>query len=180
MAPGRPSASINKRKGGVEMQPIVLATDGSPSAERASVLATELASATGSKLCIAAAWESPLTVYPAAHVASIPEVEEEERKRANTAARVVLGMAQAQGVHAESFVREGDAVEVVSEVAGEVSASLVVVGSHGWGPVRRFVFGSVSRALLHEAPCPVLVVRAGESPASKTAETEKEPAAVER
>jgi hypothetical protein len=33
-----------------------------------------------------------------------------------------------------------------------------VVGSHGWGPIRRLVFGSVSRALLDHAACPVLVV----------------------
>jgi nucleotide-binding universal stress UspA family protein len=161
------------------MQPIVLATDGSPSAERASMLAIELASATSSKLFIAAAWESPLTVYPGAHVASIPEVEEEERNRATAAARNVSAIAEARGVEAESLVRDGDPVEVVSGIAGEVSASLLVVGSHGWGVVRRFVFGSVSQALLHESPCPVLVVRGGASPATRAAATERELEAVE-
>jgi nucleotide-binding universal stress UspA family protein len=36
----------------------------------------------------------------------------------------------------------------------------LVIGSHGWGVVKRAVFGSVSTGVLHHARCPVLVVRA--------------------
>jgi nucleotide-binding universal stress UspA family protein len=48
---------------------------------------------------------------------------------------------------------------MIAQTATNCDASLIVVGSHGWGPIRRLVFGSVSTALLHHAPCPVLVVR---------------------
>jgi nucleotide-binding universal stress UspA family protein len=37
---------------------------------------------------------------------------------------------------------------------------MIVVGAHGWGAVKRLVFGSVSLGVLHEAPCPVLVAPA--------------------
>lgn len=39
-------------------------------------------------------------------------------------------------------------------------AQLIVVGSRGRGGITGMLIGSTSRALLHCAPCPVLVVRA--------------------
>lgn len=41
------------------------------------------------------------------------------------------------------------------------SADMIVVGSRGLGPVGGAVLGSVSRALLHHAQCPVVVAREG-------------------
>jgi nucleotide-binding universal stress UspA family protein len=152
-------ASQDETKGGVEMQPIVLATDGSPSAERATEVAIELAHETGAKLFVTAAWEASLTVYPDAPVTSAADVKRIERTRAIAAARKATDRARDVGVEAESVVREGDPIDIVSQTAVDTRASLIVVGSHGWGTLRRLVFGSVSTALLHHAPCPVLVAR---------------------
>jgi len=44
------------------------------------------------------------------------------------------------------------------EVARKVEADLLVVGSHGKGPMKRLFLGSVSEGVLRRAPCPVLVV----------------------
>jgi nucleotide-binding universal stress UspA family protein len=38
-------------------------------------------------------------------------------------------------------------------------AELLVVGSHGYGTFAGMLLGSVSHALLHQAPCPLAVVR---------------------
>ena len=59
------------------------------------------------------------------------------------------------------WVRLGPAARVLAEVAEEVSADLVVVASHGFGPIRRTILGSVSGALIRTATCPVLVVGEG-------------------
>jgi nucleotide-binding universal stress UspA family protein len=156
------------------MKPILLGTDGSPSAEKATRLAVELARETGSRLCVVAAWQAPLTNYAYTPMATIPEVEAAERKRAHEAAKAALKLAEAEGVDAESFERNGDAVEMISQTAEACEASLVVVGSHGWGAVRRLVFGSVSTGLLHHAPCPVLVARLDEESTPADAEKTKE------
>jgi nucleotide-binding universal stress UspA family protein len=155
------------------MNPIVLATDGSPSAEKATRLAVELARETGSRLCVVAAWHTPLTNYSWAPVTALPEVEEAEKKRAHDAATAALELAQAAGVDAESFVRNGEPARVISQTAKNCDASFVVVGSHGWGTVRRLVFGSVSSALLHRAPCPVLVARLDEETSAAGVEPEE-------
>jgi nucleotide-binding universal stress UspA family protein len=50
---------------------------------------------------------------------------------------------------------------VICERAEELSVDVVVVGSRGRGAIRRALLGSVSSHVVHNAPCPVLVVRAG-------------------
>ena len=138
------------------MKPIILATDGSPSAADATKQAVELARATGAKLYVVSVWQAGLTSYS---TAALPEPKRVAKEQACEAARAAVELARAGGIEAESFVLEGDAVERICKSAADTNASLLVVGSHGFGPVRRLVFGSVSTALLHHAPCPVLVVR---------------------
>ncbi len=49
--------------------------------------------------------------------------------------------------------------EAIVRVATEWEADLIVVGSHGYGFWDRMLLGSVSDAVVHHAPCSVLVVR---------------------
>lgn len=44
------------------------------------------------------------------------------------------------------------------EVVSKLKPELVIVGSHGRGAFKRLLFGSVSSALCHRSPVPVLVV----------------------
>jgi nucleotide-binding universal stress UspA family protein len=56
-------------------------------------------------------------------------------------------------------VRVGAAGPELSRIAGELGASVIVVGSRGRGGIKRALLGSVSDHLVRNAPCPVLVVR---------------------
>jgi nucleotide-binding universal stress UspA family protein len=140
------------------MRPIVLGTDGSLSAAKATDLAIELAGASGTPLYVVAAWQTPLTIY-ASGPTGVFDIDAPEIERATEAAKAAVHLARSKGVETKSFVRNGEPVEMISQTAKHCDASLVVVGSHGWGPVRRLVLGSVSKGLLHHAPCPVLVAR---------------------
>src|SRR5262249_48160657 len=44
-------------------------------------------------------------------------------------------------------------------LADEIGADLVVMGAYATSPIARLFFGSTSRDVIREAPCPVLVVR---------------------
>ena len=61
-----------------------------------------------------------------------------------------------------------------SPTAADTPAALIVVGSHGWGRLRRLVFRSVSTGLLHEAPCPVPVARHDAHAAAKHSREQEE------
>lgn len=47
----------------------------------------------------------------------------------------------------------------VAQLAADLEADLVVVGTHGRRGVRRLLLGSVAEGVVRLAPCPVLVVR---------------------
>ena len=53
----------------------------------------------------------------------------------------------------------GSPAQAIIEEAENWGADLVVVGSHGYGFWERMFLGSVSNAVVHHAPCSVLIVR---------------------
>ena len=55
---------------------------------------------------------------------------------------------------------EGIPKDAIVEEAHSWGADLIVLGSHGYGRVRRVVLGSVAAAVVANAPCSVQVVRA--------------------
>lgn len=53
-------------------------------------------------------------------------------------------------------VLNGETATALTQACDDVD--LIVIGSRGYGTVERVLLGSTSAALIHEAPCPVLVV----------------------
>ena len=59
-------------------------------------------------------------------------------------------------------VEIGSPGQTLVSVASELVADVVVVGSRGHGVFKRALLGSVSSHVVHNAPCPVLVIRSGD------------------
>jgi len=55
--------------------------------------------------------------------------------------------------------RAGDPVRQVVGYAAERGVDLIVLGTHGRGPVAHMLMGSVAERVVRGAPCPVLTVR---------------------
>jgi nucleotide-binding universal stress UspA family protein len=146
----------------IDKRPILLATDGSPSAAEAQREALELARLFGVTLLVIAVEHVTLPAvgysgYGYSNV--VAELTESERHRVEQLLASVAETAEAAGVHCLTFAADGFPVEEICRVARDRDAQLIVVGSHGWGAARRLLSGSVSTGLVHTAPCPVLVVR---------------------
>lgn len=67
-----------------------------------------------------------------------------------------------------TVVIEGSPKSVILEEADAFDADLIIVGSHGYGMVERFLLGSVSQAVALHAKCSVEIVR---SPKKQTSES---------
>jgi nucleotide-binding universal stress UspA family protein len=53
----------------------------------------------------------------------------------------------------------GNATREILQLANEISADIIVMGSRGLSDFAGLVMGSVAHKVLHLARCPVLVVR---------------------
>lgn len=62
-------------------------------------------------------------------------------------------------IRAQPRVEAGDPRELIVSVAEEEESDLIVMGSRGFGTFRSLLVGSVSRFVLEQAPCPVLLVK---------------------
>ena len=138
---------------------ILLATDGSEEAARATETALGLAQKTGSGLHVVhvLVW-SPSG--PRDPVAFDPAVREEVRGRARERLEELVGEIEASGGAVEgSRLRVGRPDAQIVAEAEEAGAGLIVMGSRGFGRVRRALTGSVSDSVVRHAHCPVLVTR---------------------
>lgn len=82
-----------------------------------------------------------------------------EQEASEALERTVAGLGTDAPV--EQVTRTGDAGPAICRLAEEVGADVVVVGSRGRGAIKRALLGSVSTHVTANAPCPVVVVRAG-------------------
>ncbi|XP_051142173.1 universal stress protein A-like protein [Andrographis paniculata] len=66
-------------------------------------------------------------------------------------------------IHTEEIeVKEGDPRRVLCEAVEKHNASMLVVGSHGHGALKRIFLGSVSDYLVHHVKCTVIIVKQSE------------------
>ena len=59
------------------------------------------------------------------------------------------------GISVTRLVRIGDPAHEIIRHATAEKVDLIMMPTHGHGPFRRFVLGSVTAKILHDAPCPV-------------------------
>jgi nucleotide-binding universal stress UspA family protein len=141
------------------MKPVMLATDGSPTAEKATATAIELARLLDTNLVVVSVWD----VAPGAtHFGAIPvngELAKLGEAQAGKVTAEAAARAEEAGVETRLVVRRGFPVDAICSTADRYDPWFLVIGSHGWGAFKRALFGSVSTGVLHRATCPVLVVR---------------------
>lgn len=91
------------------------------------------------------------------------QLNEVARKRAHSIAAGAVEMLAAQltdfPIDIATTVKFGEPASAIVDVAKEWEIDLIIVGSHGRGFLGRLALGSVSDAVVHNAPCSVLVAR---------------------
>jgi nucleotide-binding universal stress UspA family protein len=141
---------------------IVVGTDGSQTAQEAVRQAVTLARKLDSRLEIVSAYEP----VPAGRLREEAQQAPEDlqwivnpREDVDATLREAAQTAEAAGVPAETYARQGDPADAILDVAEERGADLIVVGNKGMTGAKRFLLGSVPNKVSHHAPCSVLIIR---------------------
>ncbi len=147
---------------------ILLAVDGSPTSDAAvaEVCRRPWPPETQVRLIIA---DPPLNpnLLSGSAASVFDEVVARQRAEAhrclNEAAATVRR--DAPQLHVTPVLHEGSPKEVILDEADRWGADLIMLGSHGYGTLRRLFLGSVSHAVATHAPCSVEIVRQRATPA---------------
>jgi nucleotide-binding universal stress UspA family protein len=104
----------------------------------------------------------PLLTEPTLVIAAMSMQEaEEQRQRAPLLVQVASQQIRrgAPNVSVRTKILDGVPAHVIVEEARDWSADLIVLGSHGYGFMKRMLLGSVAGAVVANAHCSVHVVR---------------------
>jgi nucleotide-binding universal stress UspA family protein len=134
---------------------ILLASEGSPAADRALLYVEHLARQGGSEVVVLHAYDVPNRY-------ATTDAYDELRASFEQAAWAVVDDAveelQNAAVSARGMIREAVAARAILEVADEEQVSLIVLGTRGPSSVAELLLGSVSTEVLRYARCPVMAV----------------------
>lgn len=98
-----------------------------------------------------------------------PEKQERARDNAKEQLMHLLPHDDQRDLHAKAIVMTAAApAHAIAQVAQELPADLIVVGTRGRGGISQLLAGSVAEHVIRAAPCPVLVVKPQERESTKT------------
>ena len=133
---------------------VAVGTDGSATASEAVKAAIEIAQRFDAKLVLLSAFQD------ASDASSARDPELQWAVNPNARVREMLSRTEAdlrnRKIDCTSMIDEGDPAEVLTRLAEQCQADLLVIGNKG---MHRRVLGSVPNSVTHKASCSVYVVK---------------------
>jgi nucleotide-binding universal stress UspA family protein len=98
----------------------------------------------------------PLNSSPLDRMYTTDEAELEQRKEETRNALAAFRHQYLPQADAQVCVTIGEPAEAIVAYGGSTEGRLIVMPTHGYGPFRRMLLGSVTAKVLHDSKCPVL------------------------
>ncbi len=139
---------------------ILVPLDGSPFSEQALPLAISLARRADGALRLVYVHAPLGSVYAEAAVTFDISLERELKHREKVYLDDLADRIRALGnVPVQTVIAEGSVTPTIRAAVAGTEADLIVMTTHGRGPMGRFWLGSVADELVRESPVPLLLVR---------------------
>ncbi len=143
------------------LKTVLVPTDFSDASESALRYGKAMARAFGASLHVVHVMEDLLAHAWAAevYVASMPQLRDEIEKESRQRLGTLLTDGELKELRAETALLAGNPFLEIVRYAKAHNIDLIVMGTHGRGPIAHMLLGSVAEKVVRKSPCPVLTVR---------------------
>ena len=139
---------------------ILVPTDFSVSAETALDYALQLAAKLGAKVYVMHAYQLPVVGFPDGVLLPTAEIATKIISWAQSQLAACVARRKESSVEIVPVLKQADPREAVLSAAEDLSADLVVMGTHGRRGLARALIGSVAESVVRTSTVPVLTVHA--------------------
>ncbi len=140
------------------IQKILIPTDGSDYSMRAAEYGISIAKMLGAQILVVYVIDA-VALDQISKVTEREDVERELKQNGERYINYVLGLAEKEGVKADSLLAKGGPFEQIVHLAKGLNMGLIVMGTYGRRGAERILIGSVAERVIEYSPCPVLVVK---------------------
>jgi nucleotide-binding universal stress UspA family protein len=151
---------------------ILVPTDFGEPSEVALEYAIEYAKKFEAEIVLMHAYEIPIMGFPDGAIVATAELTARMLDGARAGLDHQVNSHAGSGVQMRALIKQGDAYRMVNDTAEEVSAGLIVMGTHGRKGLSRALIGSVAEKVVRTSQIPVLTVHPGPLPKPKAARPE--------
>lgn len=143
----------------VRFRTLLVPVDFSRHSGRALGVAIELAREFGAEIHLLHAYELPVGPALAYGIPLPQDLDEEMRDAAARRLEKALHRVEEAGLRGETHLVQSTPAEAIAQLARELPADLIVMGTRGLAGLKHVLLGSVAERVLRLAPCPVLTVK---------------------
>jgi nucleotide-binding universal stress UspA family protein len=144
----------------INLKQILVPTDFSEPSISALKYGRALADAFASSIHLLHVLEDPFMYAPTSEGYVVPpHFHEELEASVRTQLDKVFTTEEKQKYRAKMMLRTGSPFVEIVRYAKTENIDLIVMGTHGRGPIAHMLLGSVAEKVVRKAPCPVLTVR---------------------
>ena len=143
------------------LKTVLVPTDFSDASESALRYGKAMAEKFGASLHVVHVMEDLLAHAWAAevYVSSMPQLRDEIEKESRQRLGALLTDGERKAFRAETALLAGNPFLEIVRYAKAHDVDLIVMGTHGRGPIAHMLLGSVAEKVVRKSPCPVLTVR---------------------
>jgi nucleotide-binding universal stress UspA family protein len=143
---------------------LLVPVDFTETSDRALDYAVELARKFDAAVTVLHAYQIPVYGFPDGAYITAAELASQISNAAQQRLDALIDARKTAGVQMDAILRDGVAWEEINDLAREIHADLIIIGTHGRRGLARALLGSVAENVIRTSTLPILVIHGPREP----------------